>query len=555
MSESQTSMEATAPIPSVPRGRRLPAIAFALTAALFAATVGADRAAAAPAAGAWLVFDARSGEVVSKHDPDQLWYPASITKLMTTWVTLEALRAGRIRPTTPVVMSKRASREPPSKMGFAPGQSVTVDNALKIIMVKSANDVAWALGETVSGSKEAFVAEMNAAARRLGMRRTRWNNPNGLPDPEQTTTARDLGILARALLFEFPEADELWRLPGIQIGNEVVRNHNHLIDHFPGSDGMKTGFICASGFNVVATATRGNRRLVAVVLGSRSARQRAELAAELFSKGFERGDGGLFARFSVPETIETMTHGPESANPVRDVRQEICGKKRGETPPDVEDLGAEPTGPRDAREAGRVITPGSDAAKPRRTSWLSPRFEIGPPVRVWVGGPEDAPADAGRMLALTPDAGSPLPAPIAAAPAIPAIPIPAPADARRPGALGNPQSFALFRNDGGRSMPPADAAGKTGIEASLPPSDGRPLVIGGPAAAALSTPAAVAPPPQKVVAPPPRAARAKAAAPPPPNAKEMAKRLSAAARLAPKPKQPAVGVPTPVKRPKPPIED
>jgi D-alanyl-D-alanine carboxypeptidase len=545
MLDSPTSNEATGPNPVWNRARRLSV--FALAALLIGAAPVAE---AAPVAGAWLLFDARTGEVLSRRDADQRWYPASITKLMTTWVTLDAIRSGRISLTTPVVMSQRAARQPPSKMGFPPGQSVTVDNALKIIMVKSANDVAWALGETVAGSEEAFVAEMNAAAERLGMHSTHWGNPNGLPDPTQTTTARDLGILARALLREYPEADELWHLPGIQIGNEVIPNHNHLIDHYPGTDGMKTGFICSSGFNVVATASRGSRRLVAVVLGSRSARQRAEFTAELFTRAFEQGDGGLFARFSAPETIEAMARGGEAGNPVRDVKQEICGKKKkGENPPDVEDLGEEPTGaPREA--AGRVIVPGSAAATPKRTSWLSPRFQIGPPVRVWVGGPEAAPPDAGRMLALAPEPGAaPMPGPAATvAPAAAGGAIRPPS----PGAVGDPRGFSLYRSDAavGRPMPSTGPGPGAGVEASLPPADGRPMPLGrAPDAAAVATPQ-----PRPAVSgpmPAPRVAqtklRLKAPAPPPPTSKEMAKRLSDAAKLdRHKPAKPAA---TPVRRP------
>ncbi|WP_165498334.1 D-alanyl-D-alanine carboxypeptidase family protein, partial [Siculibacillus lacustris] len=478
MTSQAPTLPATLAAPSAARTpRRLTAL---VVLAALLPWISAVPAAAAPAAGAYLVFDARTGEVVANRNADQRWYPASITKLMTAWVTLEAIRAGRLSLSSPVTMSARAAREPPSKMGFAPGQVVTVDNALKIIMVKSANDVAWALGETVGGSKEAFVERMNAEAARLGMTRTHWGNPNGLPDPTQVTTARDLGLLARALLRKYPEADELWHLPGIQYGNEVIRNHNHLIDHYPGSDGMKTGFICSSGFNVVATASRGSRRLVAVVLGSRSARQRAELAAELFTRGFDHsGGGGLFAAFSAPATLDQLPLGPEASNPVRDVKQEICGRKRGEAP-DVEDLGDEPGTVPEARSAGRVVPPGAAQAGERRVSWLSPRFDIGPPVRIWLGGVEAAPPDAGGMLALGPDAA---PAP-AVVPPLPAGTLRAPA----PGAVGHPQNFALFRSDadgGARAMPPTGPGAGAGVAASLPPADGAPMIIGVPAAAGM----------------------------------------------------------------------
>lgn len=427
----------------------------------------AEPALAAPSAGAWLVFDARSGEVLAHRNADQAWYPASVTKLMTTWVVLQAMRAGRIRPTSPVPMTAAAARQPPSKMGFKVGEVVTVDNALKIIMVKSANDVAWALGEAVGGSKEAFVAEMNRQARLLGMRSTHWGNPNGLPDTTQTTTARDLGILARALLAEFPEASNLWHLPGIQIGDQVIANHNHLLDRFPGADGMKTGFICASGFNVVASATRGDRKLVAVVLGSRSARSRAEFTAELFTKGFEDSTGNFFGRFTARPTLDHMARGPEAGNPVRDMKTEICGRKRDRTP-DPEDIG-ETTASAPSGEGGRVIRPGEPGWAPiKPASYLTQRFDIGPPVRVWVGGADAAPSDAGEMLALAPASQA---GPLFAAPTFAAAP-------RAAGAIRPADQPATGPQSG------------AGVAATLAPANGGPMVIGAPGAIPLPRPTA-----------------------------------------------------------------
>lgn len=466
--------------PSRPDRRARPLRRGGWVASLVAAVMlVAGRAEAMPPSGAYLVFDAKTGEIVAKRNADQKWFPASVTKLMTTWVVLQAIRAGRITPSTLVPMTVAGSRQAPSKMGFKPGEAVTVDNALKIIMVKSANDVSWALAEAVGGSKDAFVGEMNRQARLIGMTSTHWANPNGLPEPSQVSSARDLGILARALLREFPEAEELWHLPGIQFGDEIIRNHNHLIDHFPGADGMKTGFICASGFNVVASATRGNRRLVAVVLGARSARQRAEIAAELFTSGFEGGGAGLFGRFSAPETLDHMAAGAEAANPVRNVKEEICGKKRNEAP-DPEDLGGEPPRfPGNNGEGGAVIKPGSADAAPRRTSYLSQRFDPGPPVRVWLGGIEAAPSDAGGMLALAAD------------PSIARIPIFAgvPAAASLPaGAKASPMG-----------QPATGPGAGAGLGATLKPADGKPMAIG---AGRPSQTATRAPTPTKAAAKP-----------------------------------------------------
>src|SRR5262249_45952144 len=173
---------------------------------------------------------------------------ASLSKLMTTYVTLQAVKNKRITLDTLFTVSARAASQAPSKIGFKPGTTITVDNALKILMVKSANDMAVALAEGVAGSVEKFADEMIQTSKNLGMVQSHWVNPNGLPADEQITSARDLGILARALIHDFPEYDMYWHIPAIQLGKKVMRNYNTLIGRYEGADGMKTGFICASGF-------------------------------------------------------------------------------------------------------------------------------------------------------------------------------------------------------------------------------------------------------------------------------------------------------------------
>ena len=203
----------------------------------------------APAAAeALLVIEADSGKVIFAHNAGQPWYPASTTKLMTTYVTLRAVKEGRITLDRPLVVSANAAAQSPVKMGFPPGTVITVDNALKMLMVKSANDMAVVLAEGVAGSVENFADEMNNNARRLGMIQSSFVNPNGLPADDQIVSARDMAILARALIREMPEYDYFWHLPGIRLGKMVQRNYNTLLGRYPGADGMKTGFICASGF-------------------------------------------------------------------------------------------------------------------------------------------------------------------------------------------------------------------------------------------------------------------------------------------------------------------
>jgi D-alanyl-D-alanine carboxypeptidase len=241
---------------------------------------------AASAAEPYLVADAESGDVLMQSDATEPWFPASTTKLMTTYVALAAVRDGRLTMDTPLAMSVRASHSPPSKMGFRPGTLVTLDNALKMLMVKSPNDVAVMIAEGLSGSVENFAGEMNAAAAKLGMRESHFVNPNGLHSPEHYSSARDMAILARALLKEFPQHADLFSIGALQLGRQIIRNHNGLIGRYPGADGMKTGFTCPAGFNVVATAERSGRRLIVVVFGSPSAHERTNEAALLFDRGF-----------------------------------------------------------------------------------------------------------------------------------------------------------------------------------------------------------------------------------------------------------------------------
>ena len=265
-----------------------------------------------------LVIDADSGQVLIESQPTANWFPASLTKLMTVYVALHAVRDGRVTMDTPFVVSARAANMPASKMGFRPGIQVTLDNALKMLMVKSPNDVAVTVAEGVSGSVEAFAVEMNAAAARLGMRESHFVNPNGLPDTRQMSSARDMAMVARALIKEFPEENEIFGIGALQLGDQIIQTHNGLIGHYPGADGMKTGFTCAAGFNVVASATHGGRRLIAVVLGSPSARERTAQAEALFDRAFAQWGGGLGTVESLPSP---------GVNPAPDMHQEICSRR------------------------------------------------------------------------------------------------------------------------------------------------------------------------------------------------------------------------------------
>ena len=260
-----------------------------------------------------LVIDADSGQVIAATDATQPWYPASLTKLMTVYVALEAVRDGRLTLDTPLIVSARASRMPASKMGFRPGVKVTLDNALKMLMVHSPNDVAITVAEGVSGSVEAFAGEMNRAGARLGLHESHFVNPNGLHSPAHYSSARDMAMIARALLKEFPEHGDLFAIQGFQLGDKIYPNHNKLIGRYAGADGMKTGFTCAAGFNLVASATKGGRRVIAVVLGSYSGHARNDQAASLLDQGF-----ASYGRLGAVDALASVGGDPPN------MRGEVC---------------------------------------------------------------------------------------------------------------------------------------------------------------------------------------------------------------------------------------
>ena len=303
-----------------------------------ALTLGAACAQATP----YLVVDADSDQVLMQNEATAPWYPASLTKLMTVYVALDAVRAGKLTLDTPLVMSARAARMPPSKMGFRPGTEVTLDNALKMLMVKSPNDVAVMVAEGVSGSVEAFANDMNADAQRLGLHELHFVNPNGLHNPDHVSSARDMAMIARALLREFPDQADLFDIGAIQLGSQYIPNHNGLLGRYPGADGMKTGFTCPAGFNVVASANHSGRRLIVVVLGAPTARSRNQEAADLFDRGFAMGGGG--------GSLESL---PTGSGPAPNMRADVCLHRSAALDRRRRGRGSRRAGPGRAGVAGR----------------------------------------------------------------------------------------------------------------------------------------------------------------------------------------------------------
>jgi D-alanyl-D-alanine carboxypeptidase len=298
-------------------------------AALAVGTLLAPRVANAEAL---LLIEADSGKVLQADNATIPWYPASVTKIMTAYVTLKAVKDGKITLDSMLTVSPTAASQSPSKMGLRPGTQLTVDNALKMMMVKSANDMAVVLAEGLGGSIDGFSVMMNDTAKKLGMTQTNYVNPNGLPADGHVTSARDLGILARSFLRDLPEYEYFVHIPAIRFGKRVTGNFNKLIGRYPGADGFKTGFICASGYNLVASATRNGRRLIAVVLGANSGTARAVKAAQLLERGFSQ-DNLSWLRPSLG-TVENLV--PVDASPPN-LREEMCGGHRKRPASDDDD--------------------------------------------------------------------------------------------------------------------------------------------------------------------------------------------------------------------------
>lgn len=270
-----------------------------------------------------LLVDMQTGDVLYENNAGEPWHPASLTKLMTAYIAFQAIADGRLTLDSRVVMSPQAVNQAPARSGLPAGDSLTLRDALYIMLVKSANDMAWAVAETVgNGDVAAGVAEMNATAAKLGLTRTHYDNPNGLPDDGQVTTARDLAVLAIDLRRTFPQYDDIFRTTNVTLGKVNLRASNQLLSRFAGATGMKTGFICGSGLNIVATAQRGSgHELLAVYLGGSSERERDQLTAQLLLKGF---DG------TYPDTGKSVVIiADDMTAPPMDMKPLLCGRNAG----------------------------------------------------------------------------------------------------------------------------------------------------------------------------------------------------------------------------------
>ena len=258
-----------------------------------------------------IVIQADTGEVLYAKRADDLRYPASITKIMTLYLTFDAIQSGRLKLTDQIVVSPHAAAQQPSKLGVRAGGTVSVEDAIRAICVQSANDMAVAMAEHLGGTESRFAALMTLKARELGMTQTRYVNANGLPDSRQLTTARDIAILSRAMMRDYPQYYPYFSTKYLVYDGKQMHNHNGLLFNMPGVDGIKTGYTNASGFNLAASAVRDNKRLIVVVLGGPTSKLRNTNVEDLLDTGFD-----VLRRRAAGETITVAQGYFEHASPV-----------------------------------------------------------------------------------------------------------------------------------------------------------------------------------------------------------------------------------------------
>ena len=260
-----------------------------------------------------IMIDAETGQVLSQVNADAITYPASLTKMMTLYLTFEALNAGRVRLDQYLPISYEAASRAPTKLGLRPGESIAVQDLILGLITRSANDAASVLAEGLGGSEWAFAEQMSRKARELGMTSTVYRNASGLPNPDQYTTARDQAQLALSLYRDFPREYRYFATRQFYFRGSVIHNHNHLLDWYEGADGIKTGYIGASGFNLAASAVRNGHRLIGVIMGGPSAGTRDREMAALLDRGFEEVGAGtnvLAHRELPPPTVAEAEQAP-----------------------------------------------------------------------------------------------------------------------------------------------------------------------------------------------------------------------------------------------------
>jgi D-alanyl-D-alanine carboxypeptidase len=323
-----------------------------------------------------IVIDADTGRVLSEVNADAITYPASLTKMMTLYLTFEDLNAGRLRLEQSLPVSVEAASKSPTKLHLIPGDTVQVQDLILGVVTKSANDAAAVLAEGMAGSEAAFAERMTAKARQLGMTNTVYRNASGLPDPDQRTTARDEAQLSLALYHDFPREFRYFSTRQFYFRGRLIATHNHLLEWYEGADGIKTGYIGASGFNLAASAVRNGHRLIGVVMGGRSAGSRDREMASLLDQGFtEIGVGTLVAHHEVPQIVAETDSPAPTARPreklgqlgraARKLAANLSPVAKAEAAPISHQLRAEPAAERWSIQLGtfRIEATAEEAAR------------------------------------------------------------------------------------------------------------------------------------------------------------------------------------------------
>ena len=307
-----------------------------------------------------MVIDVKTGKTLHAVNEDSLRHPASITKVMTLYMLFEQLERGRYTLESPLTISSFAASQSPSKLGLRPGSTISVEDAIKAIVTKSANDVACAIGENISGSEPRFAEAMTAKAKALGMSRTNYANASGLPDSDQITTARDLTVLARAIQDRFPRYYRYFQTRSFAFRGRVIGNHNRLLGNVQGVDGIKTGYTRDSGFNLMTAAKLDDRQIVAIVLGGKSGASRDKIMADLVRANLPRAYAG---NRQTPATVEVA----ERARPavVADGASRTRTQVASADDEDVETTASTAREPLDISPNRATTTPGSAGARGR----------------------------------------------------------------------------------------------------------------------------------------------------------------------------------------------
>ena len=375
-------------------------IALAGAMGLFSATADANPKFAA------ITVDARNGKVLFASQPDATRHPASLTKIMTLYVLFQELDAGRLRLDSPIRMSARAAGMAPSKLGVKPGQSITVETAIRALVVKSANDVAAAVAENISGSEKDFARRMTRTARDLGMSRTTFANASGLPNPKQVTTARDMATLGLRVMRDFPKYYPYFRTRSFVYQGRTVSGHNRLLGSYDGTDGIKTGYINASGFNLVTSARRGDKRLVGVVMGGRTAARRDAYMKDMLTGNFKKARNGqtiaALAGSSRGAVATNETGDAPAKASTKKERKEAATKRQKKAPAEQAETAAEPVEQGDAQDDLAEL-----AAQASAEGTTTPGVEVVPPPASAEKTPAEQLADKSHVASISaaPDAG------------------------------------------------------------------------------------------------------------------------------------------------------